>query len=80
MGITMNPEMRFNLEELINVNMDFSSLVQPISREEIDRIVKLIPLDKALGPDGFNGLFLKSVGLSLRNLSINFVKISLMEI
>ena len=39
--------------------MDFSSLVQPICREEIDRVVKLIPPDKAPGPDGFNGLFLK---------------------
>ena len=59
MGVTMHPEMRFNLVEFIHVNTDLASLLQPISREEVDRVVKLFPSDKALGPDGFNGLFLK---------------------
>jgi hypothetical protein len=30
------------------------------SREEIDGVIKRLPVDKAPGPDGFNGLFLKS--------------------
>jgi len=59
MGISLNPDMRFDLEQLIQVNMDFYSLIQPFSTEEIDRIVKDMPSDKAPGPDGFNGLFLK---------------------
>ena len=59
MGVTLSPEMRFDLERLIQVNFDFSSLILPISNEEIDRIVKLMPSDKAPGPDGFNGCFLK---------------------
>ena len=59
MGVTLSPEMRFDLERLIQVNFDFSSLILPISNEEIDRIVKLMPSDKAPGPDGFSGCFLK---------------------
>jgi hypothetical protein len=26
-----------------------------VTKEEIDNIVKTMPIDKALGPDGFNG-------------------------
>ena len=59
MGISLNPDIRFDLEQLIQVNMDFYSLIQPFSIEEIGRIVKDMPSDKAPGPDGFNGLFLK---------------------
>ena len=59
MGVSLNPEMRFDLEHLIQVNFDFSILILPISTEEVDRIVKLMPSDKAPGPDGFNGCFLK---------------------
>ena len=44
----MNPQMRFDLDRLIQVNMDFSSLVLPIRKDEIERIVKVIPPDKAL--------------------------------
>jgi hypothetical protein len=29
--------------------------------DEIDQIVKSMPPDKAPGPDGFNGLFLKKL-------------------
>ena len=59
MRVSLNPETRFNLEQLIQVNFDFSSLILPISNEEVDRIVKLMPSDKAPGPDGFNGCFHK---------------------
>ena len=59
MGVSLNPEMRFDLEHLIQVNFDFSILILPISNEEVDRIVKLMPSDKAPGPDGFNGCFHK---------------------
>jgi len=59
-GISMNPQMRFDLDRLIQVNMDFSSLVLPIRKDEIERIVKVIPPDKALGPDGFNAYFFKN--------------------
>ena len=39
--------------------MNLNSLVAPFSREEIDLLIKQIPTDKAPGPDGFNGLFMK---------------------
>jgi retron-type reverse transcriptase len=35
------------------------SLASPFQTDEIDSIVKRMPTDKAPGPDGFNGLFLK---------------------
>ena len=51
--------MHFDLDSLINIQLDLSSLVEPFSAEEIDLIIKQLPPDKAPGPDGFNGYFLK---------------------
>jgi hypothetical protein len=31
----------------------------PFSKEDIDKVVMRMPTDKAPGPDGFNGLFMK---------------------
>jgi hypothetical protein len=41
-------------------NLDF--LGAPVTRDEIDSIVKRLPSDKAPGPDGFNGLLLRDAG------------------
>ena len=60
MGITTNPTMVFNLTQLIVPNEDLSSLVTPFSQSEIDSITKRLPPDKAPGPDGFNGHFIKT--------------------
>jgi len=35
-------------------------LSSPFTIEDIDKIVKQMPADKSPGPDGFNGLFIKS--------------------
>ena len=51
--------MHFDLDSHINIQLDLSSLVEPFSAEEIDLIIKQLPPDKAPGPDGFNGYFLK---------------------
>jgi len=59
MGVSLQPQMLFDLDQLINLNVDLSSLIEPFSKEEIDQVVKNMPTDKAPGPDGFNGLFLK---------------------
>jgi hypothetical protein len=59
MGISLQPYMQFDLQLLISLNADLSPLVAPFSKEEIDRIVRIMPPDKAPGHDGFNGLFLK---------------------
>lgn len=58
MGITTEPVMQFHLSALIQ-SVDLQCLVQPFTAEEIDLVVKCMPPDKAPGPDGFNGLFMK---------------------
>ena len=50
--------MLFNLEELIQPE-DLSELEAPFSMDEFDQVIKDIHSDRAPGPDGFNGLFLK---------------------
>ena len=59
MGVSLNPQMHFDLQHLIQLDVDLSSLVEPFTIEEIDQVVKNMPADKVPGPDGFNGLFLK---------------------
>ena len=59
MGVTSSPVMHFNLSDLIDRHVDLSSLVLPFTEEEIDAVVKLMPSDKAPGPGGFNGMFMK---------------------
>ena len=44
---------------LIHAVPELHLLSQPFSQQEIDKIVVKLPVDKALGPDGFNGMFLK---------------------
>jgi hypothetical protein len=58
MGHTINPKMLFNLSDLI-VTHNLDDLPVSFSHEDIDRAVKLMPTDKAPGPDGFNGAFFK---------------------
>lgn len=59
MGVTEMPTMLYNLQSLFTPHEDLEFLVEPFSHEEIDNIVKKMPGDKAPGPDGFNGSFLK---------------------
>ena len=50
--------MLYDLQQLMPV-LDLQCLAQPFSTDEINQIIKDLPLDKAPGPDGFNGHFLK---------------------
>jgi len=59
MGISLQPHMAFDLPALIPRNVNLDSLVTPFTKEEIDAIIKLIPLNKAPGSDGFNGMFMR---------------------
>lgn len=59
MGMSSSPTMLFDLSILISPVVGLDSLVAPFQTDEIDSIVKRMPSDKAPGPDGFNGLFLK---------------------
>jgi hypothetical protein len=52
--------MRFNLHELFTPLEGLNVISAPFSKEEIDKVIQHIPLDKAPGPDGFNGCFIKN--------------------
>jgi hypothetical protein len=56
---TTTPTMLFDLANLINPVPNLEHLAYPFSTDEVESVVKHMPNDKAPGPDGFNGLFLK---------------------
>lgn len=60
MGKKNTPQMRFNLSRMLRSQVDFDSLTVPFTHEEIDKVIKEMPPDRAPGPDGFNGAFLKA--------------------
>lgn len=59
MGISTNPVMVFDLNSLVTAVPDLDSQILPFQQNEIDRIIQKMPIDKAPGPDGYNGLFMK---------------------
>ena len=59
LGVPSDTIMLFDLTSFIQPRASLEELVEPFLPEEIDLIVKRMPTDKAPGPDGFNGLFLK---------------------
>jgi Holliday junction resolvase RusA-like endonuclease len=62
LGLSTQTQMHFNLLDLVPTQ-DLQHLEEPFTKEEIDNIIKTMPTDKAPGPDGFNGTFLKNVGI-----------------
>jgi hypothetical protein len=58
LGQSVNTEINFDLNAMITPQ-DLSSVELPFTHEEIDLVIKHVPLDKSPGPDGFNGLFMK---------------------
>lgn len=60
MGKSNPPHMKFDLSKMLRASVDFDSLTTPFTHEEIDAVVKEMPPDRAPGPDGFNGAFLKA--------------------
>lgn len=59
MGISFPPDIRFHLTSLIHHVDGLDHISRPFSKEENDHVFKNIMADRALGPDGFNGQFLK---------------------
>nr|XP_040258456.1 uncharacterized protein LOC120975813 [Aegilops tauschii subsp. strangulata] len=59
MGSSRGINMGFDLPSLIEPVVGLDVLTKPFEKEEMDMIVKHMPVDKAPGPDGFNGLFFK---------------------
>src|ERR1044071_194457 len=59
MGIARGIQMKFNLQHLLSEVLDLHCLTEPFDKQEIDDTINHMPIDKAPGPDGFNGMFLK---------------------
>lgn len=59
MGVTTAPTMHFDLSSLFQPVDGLEGLSSEFLQSEIDNTVAHLPLDKAPGPDGFNGLFLR---------------------
>ena len=59
MGTSRGIAMGFDLASLIIPVDGLDLLTKPFEKEEMDDVVKHMPVDKAPGPDGFNGLFFK---------------------
>jgi G3E family GTPase len=53
-------QMVFNLQELIQ-EQDLQNITTPFTKEDIDDVIKEMPSDKAPGPDGFSGTFIKKM-------------------
>ena len=59
MGHAKGIQMDFDLPNLIQRVDGLEDLSLPFTDSEVDAIIKNMPCDRASGPDGFTGLFLK---------------------
>ena len=58
MGTQGIMQMVLDLSNLIHSSQELEALSEIPSNDELDLIIKHLPLDRAPGPDGFNGMFL----------------------
>ena len=59
MGTSLGINMAFDLQSMLQKVEGLDILTEPFSKSEMDKTVQDMPIDKAPGPDGFNGLFFK---------------------
>jgi hypothetical protein len=59
LGISELANIQLDLQNLLERSVDLQNLELPFAKEEIDQVVRLLPLDKSPGPDGFNTNFIK---------------------
>lgn len=59
MGVSNSPTIGFDLNELFPDHVCLDNPVDPFFTQEMDTLIRIIPADKAPGPDDFNGVFLK---------------------
>ena len=52
--------MKFDLARIIKKVDGLQALSVPFTHKEIDEVIKEMSADRAPGPDGFNGSFIKS--------------------
>ena len=67
-GLVQGGWMDFCLADLIQPIDGLHDLSRPFSQAEIDKVLKEMPTDRAPGPDGFNGFFLRNDGLLFRRI------------
>jgi hypothetical protein len=67
MGATKPIQMQWDLSRLFHKVEGLHDLTRPFEVEEMDNVIKAMPPNKALGPDGFNGLFLKRCWPIIKN-------------
>jgi PII-like signaling protein len=60
MGRSEPISMQFDLPRILQVVDGLHELTKPFEEKEMDEVIKNMPVDRAPGPDGFNGLFLKT--------------------
>ena len=60
LGRSSQTDMRFDLRRIIKKVDGLHALSSPFTRNDIDQVVKELPSDRAPGPDGFSGSFIKS--------------------
>lgn len=61
MGSSQGINLAFDLQSLIPRVDGLDVLTLPFTHKEMDRNIKEMPVDKAPGPDGFNGLFFQEM-------------------
>ena len=59
MGVSSGIVMGSDLSNLLKPIDGLDFLTKPFTKEEMDDTVKHMPIDKAPGPDSFNGSFFK---------------------
>ena len=59
MGQAKGIRMTFDLDNLLSRVEGLDGLTRPFSDDEVEEVIKHLPSDRAPGPDGFTGLFLR---------------------
>jgi len=59
LGMTNHSQMIFDLSQLIQPVDDLHQLKTPFTKEEVEKVVSLLPNNKSPGPDGYNNEFIK---------------------
>ncbi|XP_071681176.1 uncharacterized protein [Lolium perenne] len=59
MGCSQGISMQFDLGRILQKRDDLEELTKPFETKEMDEVIKEMPVDRAPGSDGFNGMFLK---------------------
>jgi hypothetical protein len=67
----------FDLNGIIH-STEMPELDEPFSNQEIDALIKDLPIDKAPGPDGFNGMFIKKCWSIIKSDFMPCMRLSLM--